>query len=148
MEKKVFTTSDIARICQHSRESVKRWLERGEIKGLRVGTSGHWRVLPKDLASFLKNNGIPFPDPGEVGVDLEALTDAGHLPTFCWEFHQDRLEDHVRPEESCEGCLVSKVRSINCYTLRKEVGHRGIYCSIPCEQCEYYHFQKREFLPR
>ncbi|MBW1714377.1 MAG: helix-turn-helix domain-containing protein [Deltaproteobacteria bacterium] len=87
MEKKAFTTSDIALVCHHSRETVKRWLERGEIKGFRVGTSGHWRVLPKDLASFLKSNDIPFPDPAEVGVDLEALPDAAHLPTFCWEFY-------------------------------------------------------------
>ena len=46
MRKKAFTTTDIARICHHSRETIKRWLERGKIKGYRIGTSGHWRVTP------------------------------------------------------------------------------------------------------
>ncbi|RLB07982.1 MAG: hypothetical protein DRG50_01095, partial [Deltaproteobacteria bacterium] len=66
----------IARICHHSRETVKRWLQRGIIKGYRVGASGHWRVLPKDLASFLRDNKIPFPEPEEIGIDLKALRDA------------------------------------------------------------------------
>jgi len=74
MTKRAFTTSEIARICHHSRETVKRWLEKGQIKGYRVGTSGHWRVLPNDLASFLKNNNIPFPDPHEIGFDLKDIT--------------------------------------------------------------------------
>lgn len=146
MEKRAFTTSDIARVCHHSRETVKRWLEGGKIKGFRVGTSGHWRVLPKDLASFLKRNDIPFPEPSEVGVDLQALSDASRLPTFCWEFYQDTMNNHIRPDGSCEDCLVYKVRSINCYTLRKEVGHKRIYCSIPCEQCDYFHFQRKEII--
>jgi len=144
MGKRVFTTSDIAQICLHSRETVKRWLERGEIKGFRVGTSGHWRVLPKDLASFLKSNDIPFPDPDEVGVDLEALTDAGHLPTFCWEFYKDRMNNHIRPNGSCEDCLVYKVKAINCYTLRKEIGHKKIYCGHSCKDCAYFYFQRKE----
>ena len=73
MEKEAYTTSDIAQICHHSRETVKRWLERGDIKGYRVGKRGHWRVLPRDLAFFLKSNNIPFPDPAKTGIDLEAL---------------------------------------------------------------------------
>jgi excisionase family DNA binding protein len=110
MEKRAFTTSDIARICHHSREPVKRWLEKGEIRGYRVGTSGHWRVLAKDLALFLKNNNIPFPERGEVGVDLNALTDTGNMPTFCWEFYKNKLNDHLRPDQSSEDCLVYKAR--------------------------------------
>jgi excisionase family DNA binding protein len=74
MEREAYTTSDIAHMCHHSRETVKRWLERGEISGYRVGKRGHWRVLPRDVAVFLKRNNIPFPDPAETGIDLEAFT--------------------------------------------------------------------------
>jgi len=74
MKKRAFTTSDIAPICHHSRETVKRWLENGEIKGYRVGAHGHWRVLAEDLASFLKNNTIPFPAPEEIGIDLNTIS--------------------------------------------------------------------------
>ena len=146
MEKKAFTTSDIAQFCNHSRETVKRWVEKGEIKGYRVGTSGHWRVLPKDLALFLKHNNIPFPDPGEIGVDLKALIDMELKPTFCWEFYKDKTDNHIRPDRRCEDCLVYKSKSINCYALREGVGHKKIYCAHSCEDCAYYHFQKKEIL--
>jgi excisionase family DNA binding protein len=75
MTKRAFTTGDIAQICHHSRETVKRWLENGEIKGYRVGPHGHWRVRAEELASFLKNNNIPFPTPEAIGIDLNALID-------------------------------------------------------------------------
>jgi len=147
MKKGAFTTSDIAKISHHSRETVKRWLERGEIKGYRVGTSGHWRVLAEDLASFLKNNNIPYPAPDEIGIDLKALTGIGNLATFCWEFYKNKMDDHVRSERRCEDCLVYKTKSINCYALRKEVGHECVYCGHSCEDCSYFHFQQKEILP-
>lgn len=147
MEKRAFTTSEIAKISHHTRETVKRWLERGEIKGYRIGASGHWRVLPKDLAFFLKNNNIPFPEPGEIGIDLKALTGIGNSATFCWEFYKNKMDDHVRPEARCEDCLVYKTKSINCYTLRKEVGHECVYCGHSCEDCAYFHFQQKVILP-
>ena len=147
MEKKAFTTADIARICLHSRETVKRWVERGRIKGYRIGTSGHWRVLPKDLARFLKENNIPFPEPGEVGIDLKALLDSQNPVTFCWEFNRNRKDSHIPPGMDCEGCLVYKVKSINCYALREEVRHKKIYCKHSCEDCAYFHFQQKEIEP-
>lgn len=147
MEKQAFITSDIARMCRCSRETVKRWLEKGEIKGFRVGASGHWRVLPKDLASFLKYNDIPFPEPSEVGIDLQALSDSDRSPTFCWEFYKDKMNEHVSPDGRCEDCLVYKTKSINCYALRKEVGHKMIHCRYSCDDCEYFHFQQEVVEP-
>ena len=147
MTKRAFTTSDIARVCNHTRETVKRWLEKGEIKGYRVGTSGHWRVLAEDLALFLKNNNIPFPAPEEIGIDFNTLTGIGNLPTFCWEFFKNKMNDHVRPEARCEDCLVYTTKSINCYALRKEVGHKKIFCGYTCDDCAYFHFQQKVIEP-
>lgn len=147
MKRITFTTSDIATICSHTRETVKRWLEKGEIKGYRVGDSGHWRVLAEDLALFLKDNNIPFPEPREVGVDLKALLGTQNMPSFCWEFYKDKMDNHIRSEARCEDCLIYKTRSINCYALRKEVGHKKILCRYSCEDCAYFHFlQKRRYL--
>ena len=144
MKRITFTTSDIAPICSHTRETVKRWLEKGEIRGYRVGTAGHWRVLAEDLALFLKDNNIPFPEPREVGVDLKALMGIKNMPLFCWEFYKDKMDDHVRSGARCEDCLMYKTRSINCYALRKEVRHKKIFCKYSCEDCPYFHFlQKR-----
>ena len=146
MTKDAFTTSDIGRICHVSRETAKRWLEKGIIKGYRAGISGHWRVLPKDLVLFLKNNNIPFPEPEEIGFDLKTLSNSENLTTFCWEFYEN-MDDHVRREESCEDCLIYKVKSINCYALRGEAEHKEIYCKHSCEDCTYFRFQKKEILP-
>ena len=147
MKKRAFTTSDIAHICHHSRETVKRWLEKGEIKGYRVGTSGHWRILAEDLAIFLKNNNIPFPAPEEIGMDLNTLTGIGNLPTFCWEFYKNKMNDHVRSDGQCKDCLVYNTKSINCYALRKEVGHKKIFCGYSCDDCDYFHFQQEVIEP-
>jgi hypothetical protein len=147
MEKRAFTTSDIGRICHHSRETVKRWLETGRLKGYRVGTSGHWRILPKDLALFLKENNIPFPEPAEIAVDLKALTETESPITFCWEFYRDKRNLHVRPEGTCENCLVYRVKSINCYTLREEVNHKRIYCKHSCQDCAYFRFLREKIKP-
>ena len=147
MKKRACTTSEIAKMCHHSRETVKRWLEKEEIKGYRVGTSGHWRVLSKDLAVFLQQNNIPFPEPGEIGIDLMAFADCENQTTFCWEFYKHEISDHVRPDQRCEDCLVCKVKSINCYALREEVGHKKIYCKHSCADCTYFHFLRKELLP-
>lgn len=144
MKKDSFTTSDIARISRHSRETVKRWLEKGEIKGYRVGRSGHWRVLPKELASFLERNGIPFPDQAETGYPLQALTERGAFPLFCWEFFRNTMSDHVRTDGRCEDCLVYKTKSLNCRALREEIDHKKIFCGHSCEKCAYYRFVERE----
>jgi len=148
MQKDAFSTSDIARICHHSRETVKRWLEKGEIKGYRVGTSGHWRVLPKDLASFLNNYNIPFPDPSETGLSLKDITGTDTFPTFCWEFFKDSMTDHTRTNGRCEDCMVYKTKSLNCHALRKEIGHKKIFCGHSCKNCDYFHFQQREIAPK
>ena len=147
MKKRAFTTSDIAHISHHSRETIKRWLEKGEIKGYRVGTSGHWRILAEDLAIFLKNNNIPFPAPEETGTNLNTLTDSADLPTFCWEFHKNKMSDHVRSEGQCKDCLVYKTKCINCYVLRKEVGHKMMRRGVSCDDCAYYHFHQKVIEP-
>lgn len=147
MNKRAFTTSDIAKISHHSRETIKRWLEKGEIKGYRVGAHGHWRVLPQNLALFLKDNNIPYPTPEEIGIDLNTLTGIGNPATFCWEFYKNKMDDHVCSDGSCEDCLVYKTKSINCYALRKEVGHECVYCGHSCEDCAYFHFQQKVIEP-
>jgi len=147
MTKRAFTTSDIAHICNHSRETIKRWLEKGEIKGYRVGAHGHWRILAEDLAFFLKNNNIPFPAPEELGIDLSTLLDTETLPTFCWEFFKNKINEHVRSNGQCEDCLVYKTKSINCYALRKEVEHKKIFCDYSCDDCAYFHFQQKVIEP-
>jgi len=71
----------------------------------------------------------------------------GNLPTFCWEFYKNKMNDHVRSDARCEDCLVHTTKSINCYALRKEVGHKRIYCGYSCDDCAYFHFQQKVIEP-
>ncbi len=146
MKKTALTTFDIARICYISGETAKRWVEQGIIKGYRVGTGRHWRVLPRDLALFLKDKNIPVPDSKETGIDFRALLETETSATFCWEFYRDKTSDHMRPKGTCEDCLVYRVKCINCYALREEVTHRKVYYNHSCEHCGYFRFQKKEIL--
>ena len=145
--KTAFTTFDVGKICHVTGETVKKWIDEGKIKGYRVGTAGHWRILPKDLALFLKSYNIPFPEPEEIGIDLKAFINGRNSPTFCWEFYRDKMNDHVRPKGNCEDCLIYRVKCINCYALREEVGHKKIYCNHSCDHCAYFHFQRKEIQP-
>ena len=70
-----------------------------------------------------------------------------NIPTFCWEFYKNGMSEHVRPKGNCLDCLVYEVKAINCYALRKEVGHECVYCANPCENCEYFQFQQKEIQP-
>jgi hypothetical protein len=57
------------------------------------------------------------------------------------------MEEHILPNRSCEDCLVYTTKSINCYALMKEVGHKKIYCGYSCDDCAYFHFQQKVIEP-
>ncbi|MFC1734700.1 response regulator [Candidatus Hydrogenedentota bacterium] len=68
----VLSTSDVAKFCHCSSDTVKRWIENGKLKAFRVSDSGHWRILPERLQDFMSEHGIP----GEIpGVKEEGAVD-------------------------------------------------------------------------
>jgi excisionase family DNA binding protein len=60
MKEQVYTTVDIARVCQVSLRTVIRWVDDGKLSSFRT-PGGHRRVREQDLADFLKQYNIPFP---------------------------------------------------------------------------------------
>lgn len=62
VEKKVYTTGQVAKICGVSLSTAKRWVERGEIKGFRLPRSGEWRVTKQELVNFMERNAFPIDD--------------------------------------------------------------------------------------
>jgi CheY-like chemotaxis protein len=53
-------TLRIARLCQVTPATVAHWIDQGYLKGHRTPT-GHRRVEADDLASFLREHGMPVP---------------------------------------------------------------------------------------
>lgn len=47
-----YTTEQVARMCEVTTETVRAWLTKGELKGVRL--NGYWRVMRKDLQEFLE----------------------------------------------------------------------------------------------
>ena len=58
--KEVFTTGEVAEVCQISQQTVIRCFDNGRIKGFRVPGSRFRRVPREQLLQFMKENGIPL----------------------------------------------------------------------------------------
>jgi excisionase family DNA binding protein len=58
--KEVFTTGEVAEVCQISQQTVIRCFDNGRIKGFRVPGSRFRRVPRNSLLQFMKENGIPL----------------------------------------------------------------------------------------
>ena len=60
LEKDVFTTFEVAKICSANITSIKNWIEQGEISAFRT-PGGHYRIERKELNAFLNKHGMPNP---------------------------------------------------------------------------------------
>ncbi len=58
--KEVFTTGEVAQICQISQQTVIRCFDNGRLKGFRVPGSRFRRVPREALVQFMRENGIPI----------------------------------------------------------------------------------------
>ena len=60
LRKSIFTTGEVAEICNISQQTVIRCFDKGALRGYRVPGS-RFRRIPRDsLIQFMKDNGIPL----------------------------------------------------------------------------------------
>jgi len=60
MQKRI-KIKDIASYCMVSKTTVRRWIEKGRLRAIRL-PSGHYRINRVDYRSFLDSCEIPFKD--------------------------------------------------------------------------------------
>lgn len=60
MPKKVFTTTEAARICHVERATIIRWIDVGILKAFKTPT-GRNKIICEDLVDLLKKNSMPIP---------------------------------------------------------------------------------------
>jgi two-component system OmpR family response regulator len=86
--KKVFTTGEVASICNLSQQTIIRCFDKGRLGGFRVPGSRFRRIPRADLINFMQENSIPTtmlldqgrrvlvvePDSNKVGSVVAALT--------------------------------------------------------------------------
>lgn len=141
-KKRTLTTSAVAKLCAHSRETVKRWIQQGKLKAHRVGERGHWRILHEDLIEFFKAHKVPLPLDHEIEKHARLEPQTGteeNQRRFCWELiHGDRESSADLLPTECKDCPVYKSRALNCWALREALGETGFGHHTPCRECAYY----------
>jgi two-component system, OmpR family, response regulator RpaA len=58
--KKVFTTGQVAKICQVAPRTVSKWFDSGRLRGYRIPGSQDRRIPRDHLIKFLKENKMPL----------------------------------------------------------------------------------------
>ncbi|WP_434782217.1 response regulator [Ferrovum myxofaciens] len=54
------TTGEAARMLGVGLNTVKRWINRGDLRGVCT-PGGHWRISKEDLYAFMRGKGLPIP---------------------------------------------------------------------------------------
>lgn len=60
LQKEVYTTFEVAKICNANITSIKNWISQGELRAFRT-PGGHYRIERDVLDAFLKRHGMPNP---------------------------------------------------------------------------------------
>jgi two-component system, OmpR family, response regulator RpaA len=89
--KKVFTTGQVAKICQVAPRTVSKWFDSGKLRGYRIPGSQDRRIPRDQLIRFLKENGMPLGALEEEG--WHKILVVGAEPLFL-----DRLKE-LLPED-------------------------------------------------
>ena len=59
-DKTVFTTGDVARICNVAPRTVSKWFDSGQLRGYRIPGSKDRRIPLEQLIRFMRAHGIPL----------------------------------------------------------------------------------------
>jgi two-component system response regulator RpaA len=92
-QKQVFTTGQVAKICQVAPRTVSKWFDSGRLRGYRIPGSQDRRIPREQLIRFLKENGMPL-----GGLEQEGwhkILIVGAEPLFI-----DRLREQLPEDEN------------------------------------------------
>ena len=59
-DKDVFTTGEVAKICNVAARTVSKWFDSGQLQGYRIPGSKDRRIPVANLMQFMKAHGIPL----------------------------------------------------------------------------------------
>ena len=59
-DKDVFTTGEVAKICNVAARTVSKWFDSGQLQGYRIPGSKDRRIPVASLVQFMKDHGIPY----------------------------------------------------------------------------------------
>jgi excisionase family DNA binding protein len=97
MPEKQYSSFQIARILNVSRQAVNQWIDKGYIASYRT-PGGHRRVAARDLLSFINTRGIPVPaDLRQADADSGKSIASASSTAFWLDQDVAFLERHLAP---------------------------------------------------
>ncbi len=94
-ESTVYTTGEVARICQVAPRTVSKWFDTGRLKGYRIPGSLDRRIPRDSLIEFMRSHGMPLGElsaveggkvlivgmPSQERISVESLLKASGMTT-------------------------------------------------------------------
>lgn len=137
MDKKYFTTSEVAKLLSVAPDTVLKWVKAGKIASYRT-PGGHSRIPVEAVEDML-------PKERFLKKTEETNTDSKESFQYCWEFFSKSGE----LGKNCHKCIAYRSHSHRCFEMKhipKQFGHLKMYCKDSCDECEYYlltHFENK-----
>ena len=142
--KKVYTTGEIARLCNVAPRTASKWVDCGRLKGYRIPVSRDRRVPRDCLIRFMKENGIAL-GPLEAGTEpvimLAGVPDAvadrfAKADVAGWEVRRvaDAFDLGVAAVGHAPDCVVldASLGTVLCRTLAARLRVTAPACLIAC----------------
>ena len=109
MEKSLFSSPELARLLGVFHTTIRRWIEQGKIRGIRVGRN--YKIPADEVARILKHHNLPLPESlrkYEPGLTKEGdgLTTVGHRASV--------LEKLLIVEEIEDPAVICRKETILC----------------------------------
>jgi two-component system, OmpR family, response regulator RpaA len=116
----IFTTGQIARICNVAPRTVSKWFDSGKLQGYRIPGSQDRRVLKENLFKFMREYGLPIDErllqevPGLVLIDCQkALISEATRNADAFKFDLKVVEDTFTAGAVLSNATNTKVIIIN-----------------------------------
>lgn len=107
----VFTTGQVARICQVAPRTVSKWFDTGRLKGYRIPGSQDRRIPRQNLLEFMQSHGMPLGVLAPVGPGRVMLVCCDKtLEQQLQRNFQDELEIHTTASAFEAGSIIGHIK--------------------------------------
>jgi len=134
----VFTTGEVAKICQCAPRTVSQWIDRGTLRGWRIPGSNDRRVARESLLRFLREHGFPAHILDAASPPILLVGTPGAVLAACQQ-DAPHLSWLYAPDPFAAGCLFAEhhpgVVVIDAGTLGRHTA-AGLAAAMRCTEVQ------------
>jgi excisionase family DNA binding protein len=124
MDEQIMSFKEAMSFLKIPRSTLYKLVQEGKVPAIKVGR--HWRFSKATLERWIAGEGI------EISGQTEGFSSPRERK-YCWQSDRKTQTDH-----QCTKCLTHRVRALNCFLLRNEVGSDMVQCDKECKECDYF----------